>query len=302
MSDKKIAQAGLRFLKLLKELAQKPLTTNELLLVLEEVNNNVYRKEVVNKYLNTLKLLGFEIEKVKDKYCLQRGLDRIDFDETDLSLIMFLGKYTDSLRHETLKESVFEALQTVEKGFSSKTIEIINSKKVKMLKPKNVITIKDENIKKFEKYCKEHLRIELTYKKDAESAEKTYKISPINLLYKKGKAVLIGHDYELSEFKEFVIDNIIESKQTPQKNTPNFISAVTFKLKDRLAKAYKLKTDEKVIESGEGFIVVSNNKEDRDLLVKRLLRYKNQCEILYPKSCREKMMNLINEMEVIYAE
>lgn len=299
--NKKIAHSGLRVLKLLKRLSKEPLSTDELLIVIGEATGNVYRKEVVNKYLNTLKILGFEINKINGKYYLEKGLEKIDFDASDLSIMMFLEKYVNSLRLETFKDTIFEALQIAEKAFSENTKEIVKSKEVKIYKPKKQVVIKDENIKMFEKYCKEHLRIELTYKADNASETITYKIAPMNVLYKKGKALLIGHDYKLSEYKEFVIENIIASKQTPQKSTQNFPSAVTFKLKDRLAKAYKLKHEEKAIEYGDDYVIISNEKEDRDLLVKRLLRYYENCEILYPKSCRQKLVELIEEMEKIHA-
>ena len=62
-----------------------------------------------------------------------------------------------------------------------------------------------------------------------------------------------------------------------------------------------LKKGEILLETGEDFIIISNKNEDRELLIRRLLRYYDKCEILYPKSCRKRLIELVNEMEKLYA-
>ena len=81
----------------------------------------------------------------------------------------------------------------------------------------------------------------------------------------------------------------------------NSTGAVTFKLTGRLAHSYVLKEGDIVIQHETDSIIVSNSIEDKDLLLKRLIRYYDACEILYPTVMREKMLNLINEMENLYA-
>ena len=94
---------------------------------------------------------------------------------------------------------------------------------------------------------------------------------------------------------------ITDVKQKPQKQVKGSPSSVLFKLKGRLAKSYMLKKGEMLLETGDDFIIISNKNEDRELLIRRLLRYYDKCEILYPKTCRERIVELINEMEAMYA-
>lgn len=155
-------------------------------------------------------------------------------------------------------------------------------------------------MQKFEKYCKDGLKIELTYKLDKNLPEQIYKISPIKILYKKGNAVLIAYDCINNVYKEFIIDFITHSQQSPQKNSRDFTNSVTFKLKDRLAKSYILKEGEKILEYGKDYIVVSNRREDRDMLTRRLARYFDKCEVLYPQDMRQKMIDYINSIEKLY--
>jgi len=85
----------------------------------------------------------------------------------------------------------------------------------------------------------------------------------------------------------------------------NSPGSVTFKLTGRLARAYKLKEGENIIEydlKKKKYIIVSNKTQDKDLLLRRLIRYFGSCEILYPKAMKEKMLTLVEEMEKIYAQ
>lgn len=300
-NNKKIANAGLRLLIMLKELFQRPLSARELLYFIEEQTDNVYRKEVINKYLNTLKILGINLEKNKNRYSIKRNIETIEYDKMDLSLILFIQKYTANLHHEHLKENILEALQLIEKSYSPRTLALLSSKKIRTYLPQAPVVIKDENIKKFEKYCAEKLKLEIVYKENPEAKEQSFKIAPVKLSYKNGIAFLTGYCYYSNSYKLFLLENIIDAKQTPQLSMINSTGAVTFKLTGRLAHSYVLKEGDIVIQHETDSIIVSNSIEDKDLLLKRLIRYYDACEILYPTVMREKMLNLINEMENLYA-
>ena len=165
----------------------------------------------------------------------------------------------------------------------------------------NKLKLRDENITRFEKYCKDEQKLEIKYKTGAESSKTiTCKINPLKIMYKKGNAVLIAYDCTENTYREFVLNFISDTKQLPQKTSDSYTNSVTFKLKNRLAKSYVLKENEKILESKKDYIVVSNSKEDRDLLVRRLSRYFDNCEILYPKDFRKKMTDYLDSIEKVY--
>lgn len=301
MADKKITNAGYRMLELLKELTQKPLSPAELLNIIEEKSDNSYRKELINKYLNTLRLLDVSICKVKDKYILERSFELINFDKMDLSIIKFMQNYLNKMQCPFFKDELYETLQIIEQNFSQEASELSTDKTLKAYRPYFKISVRDSNVKTFEKYCIDKYKLDIVYKEDNESEEKKYSATPIKIIYKKGQAVLFAYCFNVNAHKEFVINNIIDAQQMPQICTKKSPSSVTFKLKNRLASAYKLKKDETVIEYGHDYKIIANNHEDKDLLLKRLLRYYDSCEILYPRAMKEKMLNMIEEMENIYA-
>ncbi len=302
MKNTKISNAGYRVLEILKELTKRPLSPDEMLRYLELSTNYLYRKELVLKYLNTLKLLNIDIDKIDGKYFIKRSIESIDFDKKDLSLMLFIRKYIDTIGHEGFKNNIEESLQIIERCFPKQILDCVRTNTIKPYVPKKSLSVKDENVKKFEKYCNDGLGLELKYKNyQLNNKNNLYKIVPLKVVYKKGKSVLIAYDPKDNDYKEFVLENITDVKQNPQKQIKGSPSSVLFKLKGRLAKSYMLKNGEILLETGDDFIVISNKNEDRELLIRRLLRYYDKCEILYPKICRERIIELINEMEAMYA-
>ena len=290
MSDNKINNAGYRFIELVKELVKRPLSVDEMLAIVEETADNSYRKELINKYINTLKLLNVPIVKLKDKYYIQRSLESTNYETSDLSVIKFMNESLNNIDALQFKDTLKEALQVVEKSFSDDTYNLIKTKKIKTYPSTINITKKDENVKLYEKYCREKYKLSLHYKNDLTEETEKYNVAPLKIIYKKGNAVLLGYCYGTCSYKEFLLCNILKSEQMPQVSTVNLSGAVTFKLKE----------GETVLEMGVDYKVISNTLEDKDLILKRLIRYFDSCEILYPKQMKEKMLNLINEMESIY--
>lgn len=317
-NNKKIATSGYRVLEILKALNSSPLTTFEMLKYLEEKTENVFHKEIVAKYIATLRLVGFEIARERDKYILKSSLEKIDFTKEDLSVMRFLEKYVDEMPFVDLKKNICLALQIVEKTFSKEFIEISKSANILPIsikkyskntnnecnfdENKNVIpnkfNIEIEKTKLFEKYCIDGLKLEFVYK--INNDEKVFRVAPINVICKKGKIILIAYDFGENEYKEFLLELVDKVKQMPQKGSCFYPSTVTFRLTGRLAKSYILKKGERVLESTSEYLVISNTNEDKEMLYRRLARYYDKCEILYPVQARSEMLEFLNEIEEVY--
>ena len=296
----KTSQAAYRTLEILKSLAEKPLSSQELLEHVEKATDKNFRKEMVLKYINTIKLLGIDIKKEGNKYYLDKSLECIDFSKKDLSIFAFIQKYINKINHDDYKNNIIESLQIIEKNFSEKTISLYKGNKIRAYLPNKPLSIKDENIKQYERYCKDELKVKIVYQCENSQKQKEFLLAPLKIVYKKGIAILIGYDSKNNEYKEFLVENILYAEQTPQKFIQSSSGSVLFKLKNRLAKSYVLKNNEILLESGSDFIIVSNKKEDKDQLLRRLLRYFDQCEILYPKSYRTSLLEMIDAMEKNY--
>ena len=80
-------------------------------------------------------------------------------------------------------------------------------------------------------------------------------------------------------------------------------STVVYKLKNRLAKTYKVKENEYTDgRDEEGNLIVINKNEVAENLIRRLLRYSYDCEVISPKHFREEMQRVVNEIINQYEE
>ena len=111
-------------------------------------------------------------------------------------------------------------------------------------------------------------------------------------IVENGEKVFFKIYHEARE-KLILVDRVNGIKITDTKFLKPNLSNVVFKIRGDLAKRYTLHEDEEIIEYGSGEITVSCKPEGKDILLSRLLRYDNCCEIIFPKDYREDMKNII---------
>ena len=164
------------------------------------------------------------------------------------------------------------------------------------------LKIPSDIVKKYENFCNEQQKLNLTVLEN--NQENEYKIDPRRIKYEKEFVYLLGYDYINDEFKKIKIKDIKKCKQLPQKSPENKSSKyITYRLKNRLAKSYVLKENEKLVNiENDNELLVSNTNEDINSLFSRLLRYGENCEIVYPKSVRESFKSYIDKILEIYDE
>ncbi len=304
MKNKKIADSGLRILEVLKALSKSPLSIDEMLKLIadnEEIET-VYTRETFNKYINTLKLAGFEIHKIDNKYVMTNTLNLINLSNENIRVFKFLRKYAEKIYLNETNQEVIGFLDIVEKTLDKDTEK-------RFLKNKRSIGLKNfdlkipsDIVKKYENFCNEQQKLNLTVLEN--NQENEYKIDPRRIKYEKEFVYLLGYDYVNDEFKKIKIKDIKKCKQLPQKSPENKSSKyITYRLKNRLAKSYVLKENEKLVNiENDNELLVSNTNEDINSLFSRLLRYGENCEIVYPKSVRESFKSYIDKILEIYDE
>lgn len=292
---RKIGDASIRVLQTLKLLHNQNVSIQDIIRHFEktDANNKVYTNEVILKYINTLKVFGFKIVKEKDKYVLLNVLDGFHFDENDLKAVSLIEKCASLFPEDAVKIETNKFLQEVEKRFDERTQKL--SQKIVPVSPK-VFKLNfadyETQIKEYEKYCLDKQRLKVTYK-NQKGIETSIMIEPIEIKYNKGNIYLSVYNQLSAQIQDINFNSILKVEQLPLKsNSVNMYSSVMFALKDALAKNYKLRSDEKLVQVRvDGSIVVQNQKEDRVLLLKRLMRYGDLCEVLSPKNVKEEMLS-----------
>ena len=300
---KKVADSGYRVLELLKLLIERPVTNDEIIKTFEkdESTKNVYNKETILKYTNTLKLAGFDIEKIDNRLCLQNLAKKISVSRENLETYKFLKDYSQILGSVNAGISFYRLFELFEKSFDEETrMAFVAVKPGFYIDKLNLI--KNANlVNRFAKYCKAEDRLKITYHDTYSGKIEKYNVEPRSIVFNKENAFLVTYLYKENEYKKFLLENITNVESCHQKaNTASTSKYITYRLKNRLAKSYGERENEKVLSEEARSKVISNRNEDKNTLFCRLLRYQSNCEILYPEKIRNEFVDFVDKILAQY--
>ena len=251
----------------------------------------------LNKYLNTLKVLGLKIKKKQNKYYLLNFPYKISLDTNDIKSLSLIKQASELLPKGKTKKNIDSIIKSIEIRLSESTQAI--EKTMSTTENIDYSFIHDEikdQIKRCEHYCQEHQKLEILYT-TIKGEQETIKCSPIEIKYEKRKVCLTVNVQSQSKIVDIPLEQILKIKQLPNATTQQIVSTtIVYKLKNRLAKNYKLRAWERSdgLDSNGNLIVINKN-EDQDQLLARLMRYGEECTIESPKFFKEKMLELINQ-------
>lgn len=247
-----------------------------------------FTKDTLLKIINTLKAAGFKISKKDSRYFVSETPWEWDLSEKYFSSLNDFGSFVKGLGQEELAESYKIFLQNLlrylpKNDFSGLLYEKNDEKNIKYQKHLQFI-------KKIEQAKKNTCRIKITFG-DESCVFDTYFIE-----YEPSSVFVNGYSVKEHENKKINVSEIKSIKQLPQKSSGMFFpSCVTFKIKGRLVKSYNLRENEKLIEFDVDKLVIANKGEDKKMLIRRLLKYKDLCEILAPESFREEFVTILKK-------
>lgn len=293
---------AIRALEVLKILSYNELTQEEIIDFIFKSKKSEYemRKDSLYKYLNTFKIFGINVIKNKNKYTLESIPLKTNFSEKELNTINFLYTYAQEICPENSAKELKKLLENLLKNTNYKNLSLENIDTKNILKKIKIKTNK-EKTQTFCLLCKEGQRISFDYFNRVLNQQQTFIVEPDEVIITPTGEILKAFNPEIAEMQNFQIEDISNVKQLPTKaRTINVKNSVTFKLKGRLALAYELKNGERVIKMENDNIVISNSEEDKDELLRRLLRYGTACEILYPKSYRTKFLDTLKNIKELY--
>lgn len=251
----------------------------------------------INKYLNALKIFGVKIKKIDRKYKLINSFYELDLNQNDFKSIVLLENYLELLPNGKKRNNLSQFLKNLQIRYND-TIQNLravnnNTQNLYLSFCHSEIV---EQIKLCEKYCQDKQKLEIIYINNT-NEEINLICSPIELVYEKRKICLRTVGNNGSRIHEIPIEQIRSIKQLPTTTSNMAIpTTVVYKIKNRLAKNYKLRNWERLdnIETNGNKIII-NKDEDLNLLLRRLMRYGKECEIISPKFLRYEMIELINK-------
>lgn len=259
-----------------------------------------YTNEAILKYINTLKYCGINIEKNRDLYSVKNLPPYFSLNDDEIEGLRIINKMSspEDLTIEKIQEFTFNLEKHMFKSTKSKL------HKKKLVNEKINSNQKYNTILEQIKTCIEkNILIKIILKNKS-----CFTGIPKDIYYDNNKMYCslclennsTKYDIDITKITEINQFSKYNNTDSSNKKIP-FQSNITFKLKDRLAKSYKLKEGESVIKTNEdGSKIIVNKMESENKLLHRLLRYDTLCEVISPKTVRIKMEQLIDGILNLY--
>lgn len=256
----------------------------------EQSTNNL--QVILNKNINTLKVFGIKISKRNNKFVLDSSLYSLDYSFDDLKAISILASFVENYPDENIVSDINSFLYDVTLRMNNSDRSVLDNFKGKHDFSFYYSDLKDQ-IKLCQDACNDKYVVNLVYKK--RNKEIHCKCVPKEVTFDTKKACLIFYDLDKKEKFTIPISSIVSISSLPTISNPMESKiTVIFKLKDRLAKTYKLKQGEYIDKTNpDGSIIVVSRTQNIDQLLSRLMRYGPHCEVLNPKNLRTQMKTLI---------
>lgn len=251
----------------------------------------------LNKYLNALKIFGIKVKKINNEYKILNSIQQLKLDKEDiksLEIIKNAGnmiltgknkKYFDKFVN-MIEIRVDSSLNTLDKNLKQ-------SSNTQNRQP--FYTDLAKQIQLYEQYCQENKKLEITYINN-KNEHINLICSPVEIIYLKRNICFKVLGNNGNRVYEIPIDSITNIKQlTALASSPSIPVTIVYKIKNRLALNYKIRDWERVETIlNDGSKIIINKDEDLDFLIKRLMRYGKDCEIISPKFFKEEMIKVIN--------
>lgn len=300
-SSKKFNDGCVKIFKFLNLLYEDKAYYKDVVDIFQSGDNSVNINVTLNKYLNTFKVFGLNVKKIKNKFQLLNTPFSVKFNNDDCKMICMLEKLAQELPKSKTSINLSDFIDNIKRNFDEDTSAVYKS----ISENDNTdysfyYSSLKKQIELCEKYCSEEFNLNVTYLKHNEKISVFCR--PVQVFYNSKNVYLRVNRIQDSQYEDIFVADIICIEQLPtQKKSVEATNLVMYKLKGRLAKAYTLKENEILTETcQDGSIVIMNKNEPLNTLLNRLMRYDFDCEILRPVYVKEMMKEQINNTLGLY--
>ena len=257
----------------------------------EQTTNNL--QVILNKNLNTLKVFGIKVKKENHRYRLESSFYTMDFTLEDLKSIAILADSIKNFPDIDCKHNLQNLINDLKNRMDNDSRSLLENISSNYDFGFYYSDVRDQ-IEKCKEICGANQQCEVTYLKNEKQIK--CRCNPKDIIYGSRTAYLEVFDVNKNVKEEIPLNSILKLEQlhqmTGQTEKP---TTVVFKVKNRLAKSYKLKDGE--YEYGiddEGNKIIVNKNEPFEKLISRLMRYSVNCEVISPKTLRAEILGRIN--------
>lgn len=271
--------SSIQVLKTLSLLMENDYSMSELIKKLNEREHEpIFNNSVISKYINTCRQSGIKIPKINNKYYVTHIPFGLKLDDSESEMLQFL------------KDVVIDEMSSKACDRLQNFVDKINRYANKKITPveKKMYFLAFESFERAIN-CKRKVKLLFRNKEEFEGI-------PVAITKENNKIFFHVHSknrIRMIDVSRLSSIEILQDQFTGYMNE----QSIVFTLKGKLAKRYQTREEENLIDFSEtnDTITVSNKCRSTEMLLSRLMRYDNLCEINSPRDVRVQMKNLIND-------
>lgn len=277
-----------RVLEFLKLLIQSDIAINDIYKTDKEDFKDIESYETYLKYITTLDFSGIKTEKKGKKYSLCNSVFTVEFSEREILLLLKIYEAFKNCCLEKQREDIEQLFKNIQKFMPKNTVFNEQFQHLKNIELQNTLSQKAQT---YQDYAELHQKLKIIYNGEAMIVE------PQNTEIENGIVYFNIYNPDKSNVMKLVADNIEKIEILPARTKgQNFSQTVVFEVYDRLAINYRLRECEYVESFTENSKIIVNSGEDKDLLIKRLLKYGENCQVLKPTSFRKDFIETLKRI------
>ena len=297
--EEKIFDTAFRILAILKYLSNENLSKTDLIKKLsnQDKTNNVYSFEAFIKYFNTLNFLGLNIQKDKNIYILKNALYSLNLSDEEKCLFYEIIENVHLLHNERMENVIKDVVYRIVKYVNNGEIDTAYlDKLIERSKEKSALSVNNTVISSLKTIIKDNPQVKIEFL-TKQKVVKSLIVELKEIKEKNDNVFIKCFVPAVGRNKNICVESIISISHMHSQKTMNSIkTAVIFQVYGRLASLYKLKPSEKVINFTKGCLTISNTEEDKDVLLRRLLKYGENCKIISPQEVKEEFLSMVDDI------
>ncbi|MBQ2644808.1 hypothetical protein IJG14_04450 [bacterium] len=286
----KKSDSSVRVLEFLKLLYEDDIVLKDI--NLQDCNKfkNIETTETFLKYISTLEILGIDIRKIDKKYSLYSYIQNESFSDEEIDLLAELYVNFDTCCIENQRQ-YFDQLITNIMKLMKKSPKIKLNEKIESIKNLRQDKL-SQKAQEYQHYADIEQQIKIKY--NGEDLLVLVKRAEIE----NNKIYIEVYNVKTHNIMRILTDSIESFEILPRKSIIYHVkSSIVFEVYDRLAVNYRLRENENVQTFTDNKKVIINYGEDKNKLIRRLLKYGENCKIISPNSFVEDYLKELNMMK-----
>ena len=286
----KINDSGIRVLELLKYMVNDDFSINEKSSLNSKFTNIM--PETYLKYFLTMDCAGLTIEKKDKKYTLSSFFQKTELSEEELKVFKIICdnfKLGCSYKEKEIFTEFFGKIMK----FLNNNDRVAFSKILNDFQEQNTANSEIQNsLSDYENYLSSGQKLKIS------SKNKSFICEPKKIEISNGKIYFTVYDIKTMNLKRILIDSINNIEILPLRATGSVMTqSAVFEVYGRLIENYRLRDNEKVENFNETSKTIVATNFDKDELLKRLLKYGENCKIIRPKFLQQEFLSMLNDIK-----